>query len=274
MNDITAYNFFQLLAAGAFNNPVQIEPMSAHKWRVVLKLAAAHEVANYMAAGLQRNQEDFFLQIPVALEESWKNWETTASADDDEERDDSLTAADHLTNPILNRTLQRVRNSEEVTEETQLMLQLLITITRQLMNEGIPVRQIIELGILLRTKGDRVDYVTLQQWLEKLRMTKMAEVAAALLIQFFNFTADEIPFLDEQGDIKIGDIVDDVFQKRDTTHKTLYFSQGDDIFVHASNTSALLGHIKRSAKYFKYYPSESITNFFASFVHSLSHIEE
>ena len=36
----------------------------------------------------------------------------------------------------------------------------------------------------------------------------------------------------------------------------------------------MFSHVRRSARYFHYYPSESLTNFFASFVHSLSHIEE
>ena len=60
------------------------------------------------------------------------------------------------------------------------------------------------------------------------------------------------------------------------THaEEFYFSQdSDSVFLHTSNSSAILGHIKRSAQYFRYLPSETLTNFFASFAHSLSHIEE
>jgi hypothetical protein len=53
-----------------------------------------------------------------------------------------------------------------------------------------------------------------------------------------------------------------------------YFQQGKDIFVHSTNSSAMMWHMQHSAKYAKFYPAESITNFFTSFVHSLSHIEE
>jgi hypothetical protein len=54
-----------------------------------------------------------------------------------------------------------------------------------------------------------------------------------------------------------------------------YFSQdADSIFIHNSNSSAMFSHVRRSGRYFRYYPSEGLTNFFASFVHSLSHIEE
>ena len=57
-------------------------------------------------------------------------------------------------------------------------------------------------------------------------------------------------------------------------NKTQVFPLPGSIFVHNSNTSAMFSHVRRSARYFRYYPSESVTNFFASFVHSLSHIEE
>ena len=36
----------------------------------------------------------------------------------------------------------------------------------------------------------------------------------------------------------------------------------------------MLWHVRRSAKFFKYCPAETVTNFFTSFAHSLSHIEE
>ena len=55
---------------------------------------------------------------------------------------------------------------------------------------------------------------------------------------------------------------------------TLLLISGEDIFVHASNSSAMMWHVRQSARNFRYYPSESFTNFFASIAHSLSHIEE
>ena len=58
-------------------------------------------------------------------------------------------------------------------------------------------------------------------------------------------------------------------------HQDFYFSQSpDSIFVHTSNGGALISHIKRSARYMRFIPSEALTNFFASFAHSLTHIEE
>jgi hypothetical protein len=53
-----------------------------------------------------------------------------------------------------------------------------------------------------------------------------------------------------------------------------YFTQGKSIFVKTSDSDAMMWHVKHSAKYLPYYPSEAVTNFMANFAHSLSHIEE
>ena len=66
----------------------------------------------------------------------------------------------------------------------------------------------------------------------------------------------------------------EMFRQKNSHAEEWYFSQGKNIFVHTSNSSAMLWHVRRSAKYFRYYPSETMTNFFTSFAHSLSHIEE
>jgi hypothetical protein len=52
-----------------------------------------------------------------------------------------------------------------------------------------------------------------------------------------------------------------------------YFTQGKNVFV-GTNSGAMMWHVRHSAKYMGYYPSEAFTNFFANFAHSLSHIEE
>ena len=70
-------------------------------------------------------------------------------------------------------------------------------------------------------------------------------------------------------------IAKELIEFTNTRSQNWYFSQQDGgIFVHNSNSSATFSHVRRSARYFRYYPSESVTNFFASFLHSLSHIEE
>ena len=103
----------------------------------------------------------------------------------------------------------------------------------------------------------------------------MAQLEGALLIQMFGFNKEEVPFLVGDPDKRVERVALELTEFTNTHAEEFYFSQdSDSVFLHTSNSSAILGHIKRSAQYFRYLPSETLTNFFASFAHSLSHIEE
>jgi len=102
----------------------------------------------------------------------------------------------------------------------------------------------------------------------------MAQLEGALLVELFGFKPDDIPFAGGDIDSK-ANIVAKELAEYTNRPQDFYFSQSpDSIFVHASGGSALLSHIRRSARYMRFIPSEALTNFFASFAHSLTHIEE
>jgi len=137
------------------------------------------------------------------------------------------------------------------------------------------VRQLIELGTFLRTDGNGCDATMLEQWIKSLKLQPVARLEASLLIMLLGFSREEISFVGDKDDKNLGHIAQDLIEFTNTRAKDFYFSQDEgNIFVHTSNGSAMLWHIRRSARYFRYYPSETLTNFFASFAHSLSHIEE
>jgi hypothetical protein len=154
------------------------------------------------------------------------------------------------------------------------MLIQIIRIARHILNEGLPLKLLIDLGQMIKEKESYVDYTTLSDWLKKLRFQQMAQLEGALLIELFGFEAADIPFA--QGDVdKKTTIVAKELAEYTNVHQDFYFSQSpDSIFVHTSNGGALISHIKRSARYMRFIPSEALTNFFASFAHSLTHIEE
>ena len=54
---------------------------------------------------------------------------------------------------------------------------------------------IIEIGHFLRTKGDKVDFIKIEQWLHKLGIYNIAQLHASILVELFGFTPDEVPFL-------------------------------------------------------------------------------
>jgi hypothetical protein len=67
-----------------------------------------------------------------------------------------------------------------------------------------------------------------------------------------------------------------------TRHQWQFYTEESDaagnvqhrIFVHNSNASAMFWQARHSARYMKYYPSESMATFFTSLAQSLTNIEE
>jgi hypothetical protein len=154
------------------------------------------------------------------------------------------------------------------------MLIRIISIARRILNEGLPLKLLIELGLTLRDKNNQADYEVLAGWLKKLHFEQMAQLEATLLSDLFGLEPNSIPFAESDADHKTI-IVAKELAEYTNIRQDFYFSQGSDsIFVHTSNSGALINHIKRSARYMRFIPSEAFTNFFASFAHSLTHIEE
>lgn len=277
--DIVQRNMFLLLRSGAFQTTEDLEPMSAYKWGRLYQLAVMHTIVPYVYEGINRCRGQFFLHLSAKQEEEWKQalreYQTQAEQQNDDMEEDELLRPDRLTNPLLNHRLQDILDDEHSDITTRQLLLIIIRIVRHLFNEGMPIRQLTELGIFLRKNQDRIDYVTLGKWIEQLHLTQMIQLISEFLIKMFGFTEDEIPFLQKRREKPIEQIAQELIEFTNTRSQNWYFSQQDGgIFVHNSNSSATFSHVRRSARYFRYYPSESVTNFFSSFVHSLSHIEE
>ena len=277
--NIIQRNFFRLLRSGAFESNEQIEPMSVFKWQKLYQMALMHDVAGFVYDGLLRCRSQFFLHLTDA---QWSQWENTVDnirknpRNDDAEEDEFLRA-DHLTNPVLNRKLQSVLDDENSDLKSRQTLLMIIRLSRHILNEGVPVRQLIELGTFLRTEGSGSDATMLGLWIKNLRLQSVARLEASLLILLLGFDREEISFAGEKDDKHTELIARELMEFTNTQVKDFYFylsKEEGDVFVHTNNGSAMLGHIRRSARYFRYYPSETLTNFFASFAHSLSHIEE
>ena len=195
-----------------------------------------------------------------------------------------------LTNPLLNRKLQKIINREirccdsyyiainglriESVPPTLNLLLIIARITGFLLNEGISLKQLVDLGMFLRKIGDKVDYVLLQSQLEKIGMQKSADIIGNIMMRMFHFDADELPFMKKVNGETSLDTIAEVFRTGQYQADDLYFTQGKNIFVHSNNSSAMLWHIRHSIRFMRYYPGEAFTNLFASFAHSLSHIEE
>jgi len=196
-----------------------------------------------------------------------------------------------MANALHNRALQNIVQKEmresaptflqtcdtrvETLSPTLTLLHLLLSIATSMLNAGVAASQLVDLGLYLRKLGDRVDYVKLQDWLSAIGMQRMASLAGTMLIQMLDFSADEIPFLTTRPEASVVmAVTDDLFSLQKSRGGQWYFEQGDGIFVGTKHSSAMLWQVHHSARYITYCPAESISNFFSSFVHSLSHIEE
>ena len=368
--DIISRNFFFLLRAGAFGDEVKIEPMSAWKWRRVYQYSLMHSVSALLFDGIERCRQQFFLQLPTDLYDTWqastKDMERESASqkttlvrlyeilngqqlrpillkgqhlaslyDKPEHRQshniefffpydtqarkadkwahDNGTGLDdsesyvlsyqwngaliehhhrmyRLTNRLLNHSLQSIIETDireskakfinigntriEVPSNTLAMLTIILHIAQQMLNNGIAIKLLVDLGIMLRKIGDKVDYVTLQKWIDKLGLKRIAQVSGALLIETLGFSEDEIPFMSAKKETDLQRVLDELFLLQNNRQGDWFFQQGKDIFIHASNSSAMMWHVRQSAHYFKYYPTESITNLVTSFTRSLSRIEE
>ena len=162
----------------------------------------------------------------------------------------------------------------ETLNPTLTALLSLLSISVFVINEGVPLMLLVDLGVYLRKVGDKIDFVQLQEWIDKLHLGRMAQLSAVLMIKLFNFSEDELPFMRAKGSQDLKTVMEELFLLRRSEHNEWYFQQGKDIFVHTANSSAMFWQVRHSAHYFRYYPTESFTNLFAAFAHSLTHIEE
>lgn len=275
--DIIQRNIFTLIRCGAFGTKEQIEPMSVFKWAKLFQLAIIHDVASDVYEGLQQCKDQFFLRMTEA---QWELWEKTindirqAPPSEDQEENEFLKA-DHLTNPVLNHKLQNILDDESSDTRTRQLLLTIIRTARHILNEGLPIKELILLGKELRHESSRIDFNTLEKWLRSLKFQQAAHLEGALLVELLGFEKEEIPFISTTDDSHVKQVAQELIEFTHSRPKNYYFTQGDNnIFIHTNNGSAILGHVRRSARYFRYFPSETLTNFFATFAHSLSHIEE
>ena len=368
--NIILRNFFRLIRSGVFDTEETIEPMSAWKWHRLYHTAMQHDVAPLLYDGILRCRQQFFMQLPEALEkhclktvsdiehqnqitldhlmelldsynlqqlrpivlkgqsiaalypaplhrptpsvdiflpfatqgrkaDQWAEANATPIATAHRYqyafkwKDTRVThhhRAAHLTNTLHNHALHVICDKEirenpptrillagkqvETLSPTLSMLLLIVRMTQQLLNSGLRVRQLCDLGVMLRTTGDKTDFVKLQEWTDRLHLGRMAQLCGNLLEELLGFTPDEIPFMRDATDGRIKQVVSDMELGHTNVSGDWYFQQAGDIFVHTANSSAMLHQVKQSARYLRYYPSESISNFFSSFAHSLSHIED
>lgn len=272
--DIIQRNFFRLLRSGALNEFEQVEPMSAFKWNRLIEMVRAQDVADITLKGIKNHSFDSNMNIAPSLLEKLETYRDDGS---DSAGGHAASQGEGLSNPVFRHRLEAIRQGErhaiDCSVETLRLLDILVANVGSMLTRGISLRLILDLGFYLRTKGDKVDFVKLDRWLERLHMGRMAQLEGSILISVFNFEKDELPFVGQLEKGAYGLVMRSLRHTEKDTAEEWHFRQGKSGFVR-NNSSVMRRNIKRSMKYFDYAPIETTSSFISHFARSLSEIEE
>lgn len=102
-----------------------------------------------------------------------------------------------FTNFFLRRKYRNIIEKElhsiDTSTETIQLLKILVYNQWAMLNQGMSMDGIIRLGKYLRQRGDKVDFVKLDNWLAALQLRNMAKLQGSVLATVFDFEPDELP---------------------------------------------------------------------------------
>lgn len=271
--EIINRNFFRILRAGAFNDLEAVEPMSDFKWNRILQIAEVQSVSPFIMAGLHRHAADN--NMSASFLQAHTERLVLPSVED------SIMSiyqqSPQLANFFLNRRLKKIKQKEENDTDsstaTLLMLDLIIYNVQNTLSRGLNLRAIVELGRLLRWRGDQVDFVKLEQWLQRLGLQRLTDLFGSILIQTFHFERDELPFVERERASANSMLLRTMGHTASDTAENWHFRMRTNGMVE-NNGRVLRRNLRRSMRYIWYNPLETVSNFLENFSRSLSEIEE
>lgn len=265
--DIIKRNFFRLLRSGALNEFEELEPMSNFKWNRLLLMVKAQDVTEIALRGIKNHQFDELVHIPEDLIRALAD---TPPATQEPEHP-------RLSNPLFNRRLAKIQKNErheiDASMDTLALLNFIVYNMSCMLNKGISLKGILDMGRFLRLQGDKVDFVKLENWLNTLHLRSFAQLEGSILISVFNFEQDEIPFVSRIDKAAYRLTMRSVNHLAIDTAQEWHFRQLRSGFV-SNNSSVLRKNLRRSIRYAAYAPIETTSNFINNFARSLSEIEE
>lgn len=269
-------NFFNILRYGAFGTHSLIEPMSSFKWKRLLQMVEVQGVVPTFVSGINKylSEDKVFLPKEIRTIISKKTKQASISHSINIPKEEIK-----LSNTFLNYRLQNIIKNElhsiDTSVETIDLLKIIIANSKSMLNCGMTLEGIINLGKYLRTqgKGDRIDFVKLEKWLSYIFLQSMAQLQGNILISVFDFEQDEIPFVREYKIKAYKLTMKSISDLAKDTAQDWHFRQNSFGFVQ-NNNAILRRNLRRSFRYIKYLPAETISNFMSNITKSLKEIEE
>lgn len=267
--EIIKRNLFRLLRSGALNEYDALEPMSLYKWHKLTEMLRAQQMADVALKGIRNSQYDE-QAVPHEIME-----QMTVIASHEEHDEDYDTPM--LSNRFLNLRLRRIRNHERHAIDTSLealqLLDIIVANVSAMLNRGIPLRGLLRMGSFLRTKGDKVDFVKLDSWIDSLFLRGFANLQGSILVDVFKFEEDEIPFLHHHEPQAYKLTQRTLRHTAEDSSKEWIVRQTKSGFVY-NNPKLMRRNLRRSMRYIGYGKVETVSNFMHNIAHSLSAIEE
>ena len=268
--NIVERNLFRLLRAGAFTDTESIEPMSPYKWRSLVGSAIHQGLTVELLKGIETKNSDKWMNIPEQL-----CFDLRRNIDEAHKQKRTLTENDiRFSSKMKNHKLKSLINNElhniDTSVESIDLLEIIISNLTDMLNSDIYLDGIINLGQYLRNKGDKVDFVKIDRWLDQLGIRKMAELQGSILIRLFGFEKDEIPYLravrNEAETIAINAIA-----KKNSYIANNIDSDKDN---QQERDNRIKKNVNRNFKYYKYAPLETTCNVVYNIGRSIKDIEE
>lgn len=270
--NIIQRNFFKLLCSGAFNTTVSIEPMSVFKWYKLFQMVDVQNVLTTFVKGVNNCAKDENMQLPIELIQRVQDALMERKKGTNIEK-----GKVRLSNKFLNRKLEKIIHRELHNIDTSIeaieTLKIIVYNTYAMLNRGISLEGIIRLGWYMRNKGDKIDFVKLEQWLMELHLQRIAQLQGCILIDFFYFEKDELPFVQNIEKETKNIMIHLVSNLAKDTTLDWSFTQNSAGFL-KNNGVSMRKNIRRGFRYFAYAPLETTSNFVGNLAKSLSEIEE
>ena len=273
--EILYRNFTKLLSIGVFGENCPVEDMSEFKWNKLLRIAGICDVEDFVCDGIVKSDNK---KIP-------SNIYITAQNNISVIQDAQTTANYNFTSgkPIkkfsnfyLNRKLNKIIFDEIHSIDTSInsliLLNKLIDNINSLLNNGIEIKKLADLGGYLRKYGDRIDFVKIETWIRLLKIKKICTLIGCMLVSLFSFEIEELPFMRATNN-KIQRKTDGMLNIFLTSiPQPAALHENDE--NHGQGINPITKPNTNPLKFFNYFPVETASRFISNIAKSLSNIDE
>lgn len=256
-------NLISLLDDGAFGSRHEIEPMTAFKWGVLYKISVIEDVVPIVFKAIVAHESDKHLDMPyeikVLFAKGTFSEKDGVSLNFDFEDLEMQNLNYIVKKYVLKDIVYKERHSIDTSKISLDFLGLILQNANIILRHGIRLRGMIELGVFLKTKGQLVDFVKVESWIQRLKLKKMASLQASVLTELFSLETDEFPYI-----------------KKFDKHAQLLTDQSLMRTYKANKFGRSFGkyNITNCVRFYSYSHSESLCKIMSNISKSLSEIEE